>query len=196
MQKYRHMLRRRAILALIDGLAVLLILFLVIVVARNPVPTSRPISYIKTPGHILVQLAELPELAGSDISTGREWTLYGDGTLVFRTDPADDLWRAQLSPGTVQSILNVIINHDQFFAASATQYGSIIHSSDDELMLLAVDANGQQKQVMLASKPTTKDATDTQTMHVFAIEQFLLAYQPPHAVFYAPNSDPNDDDGI
>ena len=192
MQKYRHMLRRRAILAIIDGLVVLLILLLVMV-ARNPVPTSRAISYIKTPGHILVQLAELPELAGSDISTGQELTLFGDGTLVFRTDPADDLWRAQLSPGTVQSILNVIINHDQFFAASATQYGSIIHSSDDELMLLAVDANGQQKQVMLASKPTTGDATDIQTTHVFAIEQFLLAYQPPHAVFYAPNSDPNDD---
>src|SRR5438067_8243617 len=193
MQKYRHMLRKRAILALIDGLAVLLILLLVMVAARNPVPTGRAISYIKTPGHILVQLAEFPELAGSDINTGQEWTLFGDGTLVFRTDPADDLWRAQLSPGTVPSILNVIINHHQFFAASATQYGSIIHSSDDELMLLAVDANGQQKQVMLASKPTTGDATDIQTTHVFAIEQFLLAYQPPHAVFYAPNSDPNDD---
>ena len=192
MLKYRHMLRRRAILAIIDGLVVLLILLLVMV-ARKPAPTVTAISYTRTPGHILVQLAELPELTGAATHIGQEWTLYGDGTLVFRTDPADDLWRAQLSPGTVQSILNVIINHDQFFAASATQYGSIIHSSDDELMLLAVDANGQQKQVMLASKPTTGDATDIQTMHVFAIEQFLLAYQPPHAVFYAPNSDPNDD---
>src|SRR5947199_9169691 len=118
MQKYRHMLRRRAILAIIDGLVVLLILLLVMV-ARNPVLTSRPISYIKTPGHILVQLAELPELAGSDISTGQEWTLYGDGTLVFRTDPADDLWRAQLSPGTVQSILKSIINQHQFVATAA-----------------------------------------------------------------------------
>ncbi len=44
-------------------------------------------------------------------------------------------------------------------------------------------------------EPLTRGAIDPQTAQVLAIEQFLLAYHPLHAVFYAPNTDPNDDDG-
>jgi hypothetical protein len=142
-----------------------------------------------------VQLAELPELAETEMHTAQEWVLYGDGTLVFRTDPRDDLWRAHLSPGAIQSLLDVIINQNQFFATSEQQYGTIIHGSDENELLLTVDANGQQKEVTLASRPTTKETIDIQTMHVFAIEQFLLAYHPLYAVFYAPNSDPDGDSG-
>jgi hypothetical protein len=59
-------------------------------------------------------------------------------------------------------------------------------SSDDE-MLLTVNANGQQKEVVLVSERTTQIPSDLQTNRVFAIEQFLLAYHPMHSVFYASN---------
>src|SRR6266699_456117 len=98
MQKYRRILRRRAILSLIDGVVIFLIL-LVLLVASNLVPTGRTISYSNAPGHILVQLAEFPGLAGAKMHTAQEWTLYGDGTLVFRSDPGDDLWRAGQTRG-------------------------------------------------------------------------------------------------
>src|SRR5205823_3103945 len=113
--------------------------------------------------------AELSEL-GAERRTGQEWTLYGDGTLVFRIDPADDLWRAQLSPGAIQAILNVIINQDHFFATSKQRYGAVIHRSDESELLLTVDANGQQKEVMLSGEPAMKDIIDIQTMHVLAIK--------------------------
>jgi hypothetical protein len=186
------MLRRRAISSLIDGLVIFLIVLLVLV-ARNLVPTGGAISYTSTSGHILVQLAELPELAQAETHPEQEWVLYGDGTLVFRIDPGDDLWRARLSPGAIQSLLNVIINQNQFFATSEQRYGTIIHRGDESELLLTVDANGQQKEVTLASQPTAKDTIDIQTTHVFAIERFLLAYHPLYAVFYAPNSDPDGD---
>lgn len=193
MQRYRRVLRRKAILTFIDGLIILLVLL--ILIARNAVPTGRTIFYIKTPGHILVQLAELPELARAEVHTVPEWTLYRDGTLIFRTDPGDDLWRAQLSPGPIQHILEVIINQDQFFATSEQRYVSITHGSDTDELLLTVNVNGQQKEVRLVREPLTRGAIDPQTAQVFAIEQFLLAYHPLYAVFYAPNTDPNDDDG-
>ena len=194
MHKSRGMLRRRAISSLIDGLVIFLVVLLVLV-ARNFVPTGRAISYTRTSGHILVQLAELPELAQAEMHTEQEWALYGDGTLIFRTDPGDDLWRAHLSPGAIQSLLDVIINQNQFFATSEQRYGTIIHRSDENELFLTVDANSQRKEVTLASRPTAKDTIDIQTTHVFAIERFLLAYHPLHAVFYAPNSDPDGESG-
>jgi hypothetical protein len=193
MQKYRRILRRRAILSLIEGVVIFLIL-LVLLVASNLVPTGRAISYSKAPGHILVQLAEFPGLAGAKMHTAQEWTLYGDGMLIFRSDPGDDLWRAHLAPGAIQYILDVIINQDKFFVTSEQRYGSVTQGSDDNELLLTVDANGQQKEVTLAGGPNT-GAIDIQTTRVFAIEEFLLAYHPLHAVYYAPNSDPDGDDG-
>ncbi len=171
MQKYRRILRRRAILSLIDGVVIFLIL-LVLLVASNLVPTG----------------------AGAKMHTAQEWTLYGDGTLVFRSDPGDDLWRAHLSPGAIQHILDVIINQDKFFVTSEQRYGSVTQGSDDNELLLTVDANGQQKEVTLAGGPN-RGAIDIQTTRVFAIEEFLLAYHPLHAVYCAPNSDPDGDDG-
>ena len=193
MQKYRRILRRRAILSLIDGVVIFLVL-LGLLVASNLVPTGRAISYNNAPGHILVQLAEFPGLAGAKMHTAQEWTLYGDGTLIFRSDPGDDLWRAHLSPGAIQHILDVIINQDKFFVTSEQRYGSVTQGSDDNELLLTVDANGQQKEVTLAGGPNT-GAIDIQTTRVFAIEEFLLAYHPLHAVYCAPNSDPDGDDG-
>ena len=190
MQRYRPFLRRRAVLYLVDWLVVTLI-FIVWIVARRPVPTGRAISHNKAPGHIIVQLAKLPELTGTEMHTVPVWTLYGDGTLIFRTDPGDALWRAQLAPGDIQHILDVILNQRRFFDYTRKQYGSISPGSDDAL-LLTVDANGQQKEVALLNELTNQTASDIPTIHVFAIAQFLLAYHPVYSELYALNPDSDD----
>jgi hypothetical protein len=138
-----------------------------------------------------VQLAELPKLAEAGTHTDPQWTLYGDGTLIFKQDPSGTLWRAQLAPGDIQHILNVIINQNTFFDLTQQRYGSITPDSDDDDLLLTVNANGQQKEVVLESESITQIASNLQTTHVFAIEQFLLAYHPVHSVFYAPNPNSN-----
>src|SRR5258708_24592637 len=114
MQKYRRILRRRAILSLIDGTVIFLVL-LGLLVASNLVPTGRAISYNNAPGHILVQLAEFPGLAGAKMHTAQEWTLYGDGTLIFRSDPGDDLWRGPLFPRALNHIFYCIMIQQQLF---------------------------------------------------------------------------------
>jgi hypothetical protein len=196
MQKDRRLLRRRATLLLIDSL-VIVVFLTVWMVARKPVPTERTIPYNRARDQILVQLAKLPEHPGAQMHTVPMWTLYGDGTLIFETDPGDTLWRAQLSPGEIQHILHVIINQDTFFDSTAQRYGRTTPERDDDELLLIVYANGQQKEVILVSEPTNQVAIDIQTTHVFAIEQFLLDYHPLHIVLSAPNPDPDgvSDDG-
>jgi len=196
MQKYRRMLRRRAIFLLINWL-VIVVSVIAWIVVRKPVPTERTISYNRVSDHILVQLAKLPEHPGAQMHTVPMWTLYGDGTLIFRTDPGDNLWRAHLSPGEIQHILDVIINQDTFFDSTAQQYGSMTPERDDNELLLIVNAHGQQKKVVLVSEPPNRVTIDIQTTHVFAIEQFLLDYHPLHTVLYASNPDPDgvSDDG-
>lgn len=194
MQKYQRILGRRAILFFLDWLVIVLFL-LVWMIARKPVPTGRAIPYIQASSHILVQLAKLPELTGAEMHNVPEWTLYGDGTLIFRTDPGDNLWRAHLSHIEIQHILDVIINQNKFFDNTEQRYGTITPESDDDKLLLIVDANGQQKEVVQVSEPTSRSAIDIQTTHVFAIEQFLLDYHPLHTVLYAPNPHLDRDDG-
>ncbi|OLC62352.1 MAG: hypothetical protein AUH89_01325 [Ktedonobacter sp. 13_1_40CM_4_52_4] len=196
MQKYRRMLRRRATFLLIDWLVVVVCLT-VWMVTREPVPTKRTIHYNRASDHILVQLAKLPEHPGAQMRPEPMWTLYGDGTLIFQTDLSDNLWRAQLSPGAIQHILDVIINQNTFFDSTAQRYGRMTPERDDGELLLIVDAYGQQKEVVLVSEPTNQVAIDIQATHVSAIEQFLLDYHPLHTVLYASNPDPDgvSDDG-
>jgi len=194
MQKDRRLLRRRATFLLIDWL-VIVVFLTVWMVARKPVPTERTVPYNRASDHILVQLAELPEHQGAQMHAVPMWTLYGDGTLIFRTDPGDTLWRTHLSPSEIQHILDVIINQDTFFDSIAQRYGRMTPERDDDDLLLIVDANAQQKEVALVSEPTNQLAIDLQTTHVFAIEQFLLDYHPLHTVLFAPDPDGISDDG-
>lgn len=196
MQKYRRIQRRRAVFHLIDWLVI--VFFLIVwVVARKPVPTEKPISYVEESGHILVQLAEPSKHTEAGIHPDPQWTLYGDGTLIFKADPSDALWRAQLTPSDIQHILKVIINQDTFFGYTQQRYGNITSTNNDDSMFLTVNANGQQKEVMLVGELPSQVASDGQANHLFAIEQFLLAYHPASAVVYAanPDSDHDSDDG-
>lgn len=191
MHKYRRVLRRRAIFLLIDWL-VIVVFLTVWMVARQAGPTEGTIPYDRARDHILVQLAKL-EHPGAQMHPSPMWTLYGDGTLIFRTDPDEYVWRAQLGPRAIQSILEVIISQDTFYASTAPRYGSISPGKDNDELLLSVDASGQQKEVVLVGEPTRQAAIDLQTTHVFAIEQFLLDYHPLHAVLYPPDPGSNGD---
>jgi hypothetical protein len=196
MQKHWPIQRRRAVSYLVDWLVIIFFLS-VWMVAKNGALTERAIPYITAPDHILVQLAELPQLAKAETHTDPQWTLYGNGTLIYKKDPSDTLWRAQLALSDIQQILQVIITQDTFFDLTQQRYGSITSDSDNDDLLLSVAANGQQKQVVLESESTTQMASTLQTTHVLAIKQFLLAYHPAHSLFYAPNpdSDRDFDDG-
>src|SRR5690349_8833273 len=107
--KTLRMLRRHAIIAFLEGFVVLSILIFMLI-TRNSGARNNAIPYSKAPGHIIVQLAEHPEPTGigTAMYTEQEWVLYGDGTLLFRKDPTDDLWQAHLSPNSVQSLLDAI----------------------------------------------------------------------------------------
>ena len=188
-----RMLRRHAIIAFLEGLIIFSILILMII-NRNPDTSHNSIPYSKAPGHIIVQLAEHPEPTGTDpgMRTEQEWVLYGDGTLLFQKDPGDDLWQAHLSPAAVRSLLDVIINQNQFFATR--QRYSTSQVSDENELLLRVDANSQQREVAVTRKPPANDAPDNQR-RLFLIEQFLFAYHPVDALFYIPNSDLDGENG-
>src|ERR1700676_1259579 len=97
MQRYRRILRRRATLALIDSL-VIVILLAIWMVTWKPGTTERTISYTRASNHILVELAKLPEFTKAEMHDVPLWIPHGDGTLIFRTDPSDTMWQTRLSP--------------------------------------------------------------------------------------------------
>jgi hypothetical protein len=182
--------RRRATFLLIDSL-VIVVFLTVWMVARKPGPTERNIPNNRASDHILVQLAKRPDQPGAQIYTSPLWTLlFGNGTLIFRADPGDSLWQAHLSPGEIQQMLDVIINQNSFFESTAQRYASMTPERDDDERLLMVDTHGLQKEVALVSEPTNQATIDLQTIHVFAIEQFLLDYHPLRSVLSALYPDP------
>ena len=133
-------------------------------------------------GHVIVQLFSSPGFIYPPINGIPDWTLYGDGTLIFKSAPGTQLFQAQLSPGEVQHILDVIVNQNAFFSSTQNFYGHVI--PDTGSLLLRVSANGQYKEVRLFLEPTS--SSDQQTQHVFAIKHFLLNYHPATVQPYTP----------
>jgi hypothetical protein len=132
--------------------------------------------------HIIVQLFHVPGFIYPSINGVPEWTLYDDGLLIFKPENGLDLVQTHLSPASVQSILDVIVHQNAFFASTKDTYGRIM--PDVGSLLLSVTSNGQHKQITLYSKPTT--VLDEQTQHVFAIRDFLLNYRPTTTLPYTP----------
>jgi hypothetical protein len=171
----------------------LLLTFLLVGCGTNSPTTTTTggsgssISYNKGAGHILVQLFRTPGFIFPPISGVPDWTLYGDGTLIMKsntgTGPGSQLLVAHLSTSEVQHILDVIVNQNAFFASTQNSYGHIV--ADTGSLLLTVDANGQHKEVRLFAEPTS--STDEQTQHVFATRHFLLSYTPASTQPYVPS---------
>jgi hypothetical protein len=136
--------------------------------------TGTVVSSDTEAGHVIVQLFSSPGFIYPPINGVPDWTLYGNGTLIFKSAAGAGLVQAQLSPDEVQHILDVIVNQNAFFASTQQFYGRII--PDTGSLLLSVSANGQEKEVRLGLEPAS--SSDQQTQHVFAIKHFLLNYHP------------------
>ncbi|HUY75602.1 MAG TPA: hypothetical protein VMV29_02450 [Ktedonobacterales bacterium] len=137
-------------------------------------------------GQIVIQLFDAPGFIYPSVNGVPEWTLYGDGTLIFQhaTPTASGqptLVSAQLTSAQVTHILDVVVNQRHFFASNQPSYGRRI--PDAGLTLLYVSANGQQKLVSVAGVASGADA---QTQNVFAIVQYLRGYAPAGAQPYTP----------
>jgi hypothetical protein len=142
----------------------------------TPAPTGEAgviaIQLFPTAGNIALRVVGVPE-----------WTLYGDGTLLFESAGASNfLMQAHLSSADMQHILDVVVNQDQFFATTQPFYGMI--NPDTGATLLSVHASGQQKTVGIGQ--SAEGQPDQQTKNVFAIEQFLLQQEPADAIPYDP----------
>ena len=142
----------------------------------TPVPTNTGA------GHVIVQLFSSPGFIYPPINGVPDWTLYGNGTLIFKSAASAELVQAQLSPDEVQHVLDVIVKQNAFFASTQQFYGRLV--PDVGSLLLSVSANGQAKEVRLFLDPTS--SSDQQTQHVFAIEHFLLNYHPTTVQPYTP----------
>jgi hypothetical protein len=142
------------------------------------------ISFDKQQGHILIQLFRVPGFVYPPINGVPDWTLYGDGTLIFKAGTSNNssLQQARLSANEIQHILDVVVRENTFFASSQAFYGHIV--PDTGSLLLTVNANGQHKTVNLFMEPDSN--ADEQTQHVFAIKNFLLNYHPASVQAYSP----------
>src|SRR5262249_7279108 len=148
-------------------------------------PVGTPPAYNHADGQIIVQLFPSPGQLFPPVSGTPEWTLYGDGTLIYRVaQPPDNtigLLTAHLAPAEVDRILEVVVNRDAFFGSTRAQYGTF--PSDAGFTLLTVNTASTNKQVMLGQDPGS--SPDSQTTNVFSIASFLRSYRPNHPAPYA-----------
>ncbi len=187
MAKHCHLSRTYPVLFL---MGTMLLTFLLVGCGTNSPTTTggsgSSISYNKGAGHILVQLFRSPGFIFPPISGVPDWTLYGDGTLIMKSNTSagagPHLLVAHLSTSEVQHILDVVVNKNAFFASTQSSYGRIV--ADTGSQLLTVDASGQHKEVRLFAEPTS--SADEQTQHIFAIRNFLLSYNPASTQPYVP----------
>ncbi|HZR39365.1 MAG TPA: hypothetical protein VFB12_04570 [Ktedonobacteraceae bacterium] len=139
------------------------------------------IAFDKQQGHVLIQLFRVPGNIYPPINGVPDWTLYGDGTLIFKSNNGS-LQQARLSASDIQHILDVVVQENTFFASNQALYGRMF--ADMGSLLLTVNANGQHKTVRLFAEPDS--TADEQTQHVFAIKNFLLNYHPASVQAYSP----------
>lgn len=139
------------------------------------------VSYDAAPGHIVAQLFPQPGFVFPPYNGVPEWTLYGDGTLVYTTGGgpglapgSQTLTQAKLTPAQIEQILGVVVTQHHVFAATKGLYGRMM--PDVGTTLLIVNANGQHAQVNLSGSEGQNP--DAQTQDVFAIEHYLLSYKP------------------
>ena len=145
---------------------------------------SSSIPYINKQGVILIQLFNEPGFVYPPINAVPTWTLYGDGTLIIRSSADNLLQQTHLSPPEVQQLLDVVVRQDSFFSSTRPSYG--VAAPDAGATLLTVNAQKQSKTVRLLREPPAGRPVDSETQHVFAIENYLLHYQPKQLQPYVP----------
>ena len=127
----------------------------------SPTPTFAP----GKAAHILVQLFHAPGFIYPSINGVPEWTLYGDGTLLFQggsnSSPGSGLLEAHLSNSQVNQILDVVVNQHHFFTGTRSLYGRTI--PDSGITLLNVTAHDQHRVVALGNEPGPNVISSTTT---------------------------------
>jgi hypothetical protein len=146
--------------------------------------TNPPISYINKQGVILIQLFNEPGFIYPPINAIPTWTLYGDGTLIIRSSAGNQLQQTQLSTDEIQQILDVVVRRDSFFSSTRPSYGNPM--PDAGATLLTVNTQNQHKTVRLLREPAAGQPIDSETQHAFAVENYLLHYQPKQVQSYVP----------
>ncbi len=150
--------------------------------------SGSPLEYDHAAGHILIQLYQMPGFVYPPVVGVPKWTLYGDGTLIYR-DPAaaasqdnpSGLLVAHLSADAVSSILDTVVNQKAFFASSRDSYGTMM--PDVGGTLFTVSVTGKSKTLTLL--PREGSSPDQQTVNVFSAQQYLLGYKAPGVAPYA-----------
>ncbi len=123
MKNRRHLPTRWLLLIL--TIALILVGIFAFWSISGAITSNKPVTYDRRSGHIVVQLASSPGPIAIPIRAIPEWTLYGNGTVIFEQGNNNSLWQAQLSLSEVQNILNVVVNQDAFFSSTHSYYGEI-----------------------------------------------------------------------
>ncbi|HZR43911.1 MAG TPA: hypothetical protein VFB12_27600 [Ktedonobacteraceae bacterium] len=152
--------------------------------SNNPTGSNSSIPYESKAGSVLIQLFPEPGFVYPQINAIPTWTLYGDGTLVMRSSPGNQLQQARLSSGEVQQILDMVVRQQAFFSSTRSSYGEV--APDVGATELTINAQNQQKTVRLLREPSAGKPVDSETQHVFAIKNYLLRYQPQQVQPYVP----------
>lgn len=146
---------------------------------------NSPIPYTNKQGVILIQLFNEPGFVYPSINAMPTWTLYGDGTLIISSSAGNLLRQTRLSTQEVQQLLDVVVRQNTFFSSTRPSYG-VAATRDAGATLLTVNAQNQNKTVRLQREPAAGQSVDSETQHVFAIENYLLHYQPKQVQSYVP----------
>jgi hypothetical protein len=129
-------------------------------------------------GQIVAQLFPQPGFVAIGIVAVPTWTLYGDGTVIYRGGPigaaSSQLLTGKLSRSQIGNLLDTVIDQDHFLAISRSTYGKPI--PDAGATHLTINADGKSKSVTLQGNPVA--GTDQETQNVFAVENALLGTKP------------------
>ena len=148
---------------------------------------GQPVVYDHAASAVILQLYPIPGFVYPAVNGVPEWTLFGDGTLVFRAQnasgPAAQLRQAHLDDTQVEDLLTYAVLTHHIFATTRHTYGQFI--PDAGTTLLRISAAGQQRELVVAPVPGANP--DTQTSDVFAILRFVSHYQPAQSVPLVPD---------
>jgi hypothetical protein len=135
-------------------------------------------------GQVVAQVFPRPGFVAVGVNAVPTWTLYGDGTVIYRGGPigasSSQLMTGRLTQSEVNRLLDEVVNQDHFFASTKPSYGQFM--PDAGSILLTVNADGQSKSVSLLGQ--RGPGADQQTQNVFAVETALLAEHPAIATAY------------
>ncbi|HET8840030.1 MAG TPA: hypothetical protein VFN35_01125, partial [Ktedonobacteraceae bacterium] len=141
----------------------------------QPSPSTTPhssYSYTRQAGAIVLQMFRTGGFAPAPFSEVLpRWSLYGDGTLVFRATN-DTLMQAHLSQGQIDVVLKEVIDEKHIFASTKRDYSS--YGADMFHWILHIKANGRE--LVVGVGDPVSSSTDVQIRRLRDIVDYLEVY--------------------